>query len=554
MIYLVAYFIEGQKYEFEKKLSLEKIKNKIKNDRHNCIVSALINNTVQDLSVIPPAGSEIDFLNISDVLGNRIYRRSLILLMIYAVYDLFPEGKISVNHSINNGIYCELNKNKLLQQDDVKKIENRMWELVEEDCPIESKKYSFSEAKKILNAQGFKDKVDILKQQDKETYKLYRIKDYHDYLYYNMVPSTKYLDKFKLHYSFPGFVLLFPQRDNPDNVPEFKDQPKLGKVIMDYEKFGQIMGVSYANQLNKRIEQEEYSEIIKIAEAMQEKKISQIADEIEKNIKEKKVILIAGPSSSGKTTFSQRLSIQLRITGLFPVRISLDNYFRDRKNTPQDEEGNYSFEDLEAIDLNLLNNHLIKLLQGEKVEIPKYNFEKGKKEFTGKRIKLNKNQPIILEGIHGLNNQLTNVIPDEHKFKIYVSALTQINIDSHNRIPTTDTRKIRRLIRDHKFRGHGVIDTLRLWPSVREGEDKNIFPFQENADIMFNSALVYELPVLKKYALPLLKKINQDCEMYYEAQRLIEILECFKTLETQEIPLNSLLREFIGQSNFRDSD
>ncbi len=551
------YQIDNKKYNFEDHISLEEIKNKIydtseKRDKE-LIVAALVNNKIFELNQIPENRANISFITICDVLGNRIYRRSLMFLMACVIYNKFPDCRMSINHTVSNGVYCEIEKRKALNQREINQIVDSMNKLIDRDFPIKKEILSKQKAINIFKEQGFKDKIEVIKQQNKNQYVLYKLNDYYDYLYYNMVPSTKYLKKFKLQYSFPGFVLLFPQRDDPANIPDFRDQPQLGKAMIEYEHFGKIMGISSAHQLNKTIQNNGFVELIQVSEARHEKKIAQIADLIEENIEDKRVILIAGPSSSGKTTFSHRLCIQLKINSIFPAQISLDNYFVNRENTPRDENGELNFEALEALDLELLNNQLIALLQGEKVEIPRYNFQEGKREDKGVFLKLKEDQPLILEGIHCMNNKLTRAIPDEHKFKIYVSALTQINIDKHSRIPTTDTRKIRRIIRDYQFRGHDVLKTLELWPSVRKGEDKNIFPYQENADVMFNSALIYEMPALKKHGLPLLKNIDRESNLSYEAERLIEVLECFADVETKYIPYNSILREFIGNSSFRDN-
>ncbi len=545
-------YIDGQKFQFENELTLEEIKNKIFSKKETKIVAAIINNQIVDLNEKPMNKDKIKFLSVESVLGNRIYRRSLFLVMARAVYEIYPESTLLIEHSLSNGIYCELKKQTPLNLNDILTIQKRMKKIIKKDLPIKKITAEKEKIIEIFKKQGFDDKIQLIKQMNSKEYSLYELDGYYDYFYYNMVPATGYLKKFKLHYSFPGFFLLFPQKKNPNKVPKFKEQPKLGKVYMDYTKFGKVLGVSKACELNREVEKGRAPELIKIAEALHEKNIALIADKIYENINDKRVILIAGPSSSGKTTFSHRLSIQLKINGLNPARISIDNYFVDRDKTPRDKDGNLNFEDIEAIDLELLNNHLIKLLQGETVEIPEYNFKEGKKEFKKNYLHLKNNQPIILEGIHGLNNRLTRVIPDEHKYKIYISALTQINIDRHNRIPTTDTRKIRRIIRDHQFRGHSVEETIRIWPSVRRGEDKNIFPFQENADIMFNSALIYELGVLRKYAIPLLEEIDDNNDIYYEAKRLIEILKCFKPIEIDQIPSTSILKEFIGDSGFSE--
>ncbi|MFW6281571.1 MAG: nucleoside kinase [bacterium] len=544
--------INNQEYFFKKKKSLVSILNDISLENKNRIVAAIVNNNIKDLNYTINKDCKIKFLDRSGVLGNRIYRRSLFMVLAKAVYDLYPEGTLSIEYSLGNGIFCELNKNTLLNQKNVEKIEATMRNLVEKNIPINKHIVNKNEAINIFDKQNFQDKINLFSQIEKNEFKLYELDGYYDYFYYNMVPSTGYLNLFKLHYSYPGFVILIPQKQSPDKITKFKDQPKLGRVFQSYEEIGNITDVANVSDLNSTIANNNFRENIIIAEALHEKKIAQIADEIYNNFDNKKIILIAGPSSSGKTTFTKRLSIQLKINKLRPAVISIDDYFVNRENTPRDEEGNRDFEALEAIDLELLNEHLIKLLQGEEVEIPIFNFQKGKREKRGKNLKLGKNQPLLLEGIHGLNDKLTAVIPDEKKYKIYVSALTQLNIDRHNRIPTTDTRVIRRIIRDHKFRNHTAKQTLQIWPNVRRGEEKNIFPYQENADIMFNSALIYEFSVLKNQAVPLLSEIKKDEEVYYEALRLLELLDCFYSIPENEVPDTSILKEFTGGSSFRD--
>lgn len=544
--------INKQVYNFKKGITAEEILKEIKYPQSGDVVAAKINNQIYDLNIEIIENCTLDFVTINDELGNRIYRRSLFLILSKAVYDLFPDSRLSIEHSLSNGIYCEINKETPLNQKDINKIEHRMREIVKADLPIVRKNLTLKEKIDIYKKQGFYDKVNLLKQvgNNDYTYPIYELDGYHDYYFYNMVTRTGYLDRFSLHYRIPGFILLYPQRGNPEIVPEFIEQPKLANIFHEYEKWGDIIGIGNVSELNNCILKGEYGDLVRISEALHEKKIANIADEITNNIDKKRIILIAGPSSSGKTTFAQRLAIQLRVNGLKPVAISTDNYFVNREETPLDEEGNYDFEAIEAIDLQLLNEDLIKLLHGEKVQIPVFNFEKGIREKRGNYLQIEKNQPIIIEGIHGLNDRLTAVIPQDNKFKIYVSALTQLNLDSHNRIPTTDTRLIRRIVRDNYFRGHSASVTIDWWPGVRRGEEKNIFPFQENADAMFNSALVYELSVLKKYAEPLLEKISRTETSYHQAQRLLEILQFFKPMPEEDIPNTSILKEFIGKGSF----
>lgn len=411
---------------------------------------------------------------------------------------------------------------------------------------------SSKEGISILKEQGNLEKVRIIEQKDIDQIKLYEVDDYYNYHYYPLVPSTGYLDNFKLHYHFPGFVLLYPTLANPNKVEKFIDQPKLADIFYDYEKLGDILKVGFVPDLNDHIEKDEYGELIRISEGLHEKNIAKIADQIASHKELKRIILIAGPSSSGKTTLTKRLSTQLRINGLNPVSVSTDDYFVNRDKTPLDENGNYDFESLHAINLKLFNDHLVRLMRGEKVRLPKFNFKKGVREKSDTVLELNSDQPILIEGIHSLNNKLTEFIPEDHKYKIFVSALTQLNIDMQNRIPTSDTRLIRRIVRDNLFRGHSAYETIEMWGRVRKGEEVNIYPYQENADVMFNSALIYELSVLKNCAVPLLEEIGRENTYYYEAKRLLEVLDCFKNMPFEDIPKTSILREFIGGSAYRD--
>jgi uridine kinase len=542
--------VSGKLYHFNHGTTLEEIKDTIKSEEKEIIVAGIIDNQIYDLNTSLNKDCRIRFLTIKDEIGNRIYRRSLFLVMSRAIYELYPDSKLSIEHSLSNGIYCELHKDTPLNQTELDMIRLKMKELIKKDLPIKRKEMSKDQLLQLFDVQGFKDKVELLHQLEIDKCTVYELDGYHDYYFYNMVPRTGYLKNFDLHYRMPGFILLYPQRDNPHQVPEFIDQPKLASIFQEYERWGEIINIENVSDLNQVIQENRSCELIQINEALHEKKVAIIADHITNQIPQKRIILIAGPSSSGKTTFAQRLAIHLRVNGLNPVAISTDNYFVNRENTPLDENGEYDYEALEAIDLELFNQHLISLLQGERIEIPFFNFQKGQREMKGVYLQVTAEQPIIIEGIHSLNELLTSVIPQYIKYRIYVSALTQLNLDRHNRIPTTDTRLIRRLVRDYHFRGHSAAMTINWWPNVRRGEEKNIFPFQENADVMFNSALIYELAVLKRYAEPLLRQIKKDESCYYQAIRLLEILNCFKAMPEDDIPGTSILKEFIGGSVF----
>ncbi len=543
--------IDGERYSFPKGMELGEIFSKT-DLPYNRFVAGVVNNKLVRLDYIPEDDIEIKSISRGEELGNRIYRRSLFLMLAKAVYELFPDSRLKIEHSLSNGIYCELLKGKPLTRHDLKKLKIRMNKYVEKDLPIKKEWMDKGELIEIYQEQGFQDKIDLLSEKPgEEKVEVYNLDGYYDYFYYELLPSTRYLDKFDLHYSLPGFVLLFPQQINSGKVPEFVDSPKLANIFIEYERLGEIIGVGYVNDLNNIIREDDGKELIRMSEAIHEKNIAKIAENIYEEIDTRRVILIAGPSSSGKTTFSHRLATHLRIDGLKPVNISIDDYFVNRDETPLDEEGNYDFEALEAIDLELFNDHLLRLLQGERVELPEYNFETGKREYNENYLQIEDDQPILIEGIHGLNERLTEVIPKNQKYKIYVSALTQLNMDYHNRIPTSDTRFIRRIVRDHKYRGHDAETTIDWWPKVRKGEEKNIFPYQENADVIFNSALIYELAVLKKHLIPLLDRIDKSSPAYYEAVRLKDLVEPIAPMPELTIPPISVLREFIGGNSYR---
>lgn len=483
------------------------------------------------------------------IVGLRTYARTLTFVLIKAVYDLFPQSKITIEHSLSKGIFGEIHKEKVLNKDDIEKIKQKMIELIDRDIVINKLSISKQEAHDIFSRYGLCDKLRLLKHIKGEEVKVYELDGRYDYFYGPIAYSTGVLKKFDLVYHEPGFLLRYPDEISANELPKFIEYPKLEKIFKEAEEWLNILETSDVGALNEKIEDKTIQELILVQEALHEKKIAHIADQIhEKN--EVKLVLIAGPSSSGKTTFSKRLSVQLRVNGRVPFPISLDDYFVDREQTPKDENGEYDFECIDALDIKLFNEHLTRLLNGEEVETPTFNFRLGKREWLGEKAKLPENGVLIIEGIHGLNDKLTASIPSNNKFKIYISALTQLNIDSHNRIATTDVRKVRRIVRDFLSRGYGGETTLNMWSSIRRGEERNIFVFQEQADAMFNSTMVYELCVLKKYALEELDKIKEDSPSYYEALRLKNFLRLFKEVDRDMIPNNSILREFIGGSIF----
>src|SRR5690554_198800 len=542
--------IEGKDYNFPKGITLEEMLEETKLHDNRIVVAAIMNNRLVDLSDAVEEDAQIRYVTMNEEMGNRIYRRSLYLVMTRAIQDLYPGSRLLIEHSLSNGIYCELHKDRPLCSRDLALIKEKMMEYIKRDLPIRKLVKSKSELVEIFEKQGYLDKVEIMSYLERDIFTVYELEGNYDYYFYNLAPRTGILDRFDLHLQMPGFILLHPKKGKPYEVPEYVEQEKLAEAFHEFERWGEIIGVATVSDLNKIIKKGKFKDLVNIMEALHEKKIARIADQIAEEKDKNKIILIAGPSSSGKTTFAQRLSIQLRVNGINPVSISTDDYFVDREKTPRDENGEYDFESIEAIDLELLNEDLLALLQGEKVEIPTFNFLTGRREYRGNYLQVDREHPIIIEGIHSLNDRLTEFIPENNKFKIYISALTQINIDRHNRIPTTDNRLLRRMVRDNFFRNRSAAATLEWWPAVRKGEEKNIFPFQENADVMFNSGLVYELAILKKYATPLLKEITPEEEVYYQAERLLEILDCFLPMDEDAVPGNSILKEFIGGSIF----
>ncbi len=516
------------------------------------IVGAKIDNEIVDLYTEITKPGRVEFLDLTTEDGMRIYRQSLVFLMTRAAYELSAPYLIRVEHSLGKSYYCELigSGHRALPLELIT-LEAKMRQLIELDEPIIPQRIHRGNAIGILSTLGFEDKVDFLKNIDCDQVTLHSSGSFSNYSYSKLVPTTGCLGVFKLEPHDKGFLLRFPASENPAVVAPYPDLPKLDQVFRESEKWANILEISNLVGMVKLLNRDSHAgnELIHIAEALHEKKIAQIADEIYARRDKVRVVLIAGPSSSGKTTFAQRLAIQLRVCGLKPISISLDDYFVNREDTPLDEKGDYDFEALEAVDVALFNEHLKELINGNKIECPIFNFHRGARESQGRAIKVSEDSPIIIEGIHGLNEKLTSAISRENKYKIYISALTQLSIDDHNRIPTTDTRLIRRIVRDNQFRSQNALTTLKRWASVRRGEERNIFPYQEEADIMFNSALIYELSVLKTYAYPLLKAVSRTEVEYSDAQRLLKLLSYFPELKSLNVPLNSILREFIGGSS-----
>lgn len=514
------------------------------------ILGAIIDNDLKELDFSLDVDTKLEFIDIRSAYGNRFYSRSLAFLLIIAAKEVLKDCRITIEHSLSKGLYCEIHESQPLDEELIKTIEKKMLEIVEEDLLFIKKRYPKNEAKKIFEERGQYDKIGLLKYRKKEYINLYSCKGYYDYFYGYLVPSTGYLKKFELKFYPPGLILRFPCRRNPDEIPEFIPHPQLFSVFREFEEWGKILEIENIGHLNDYISDGRISELVWISEALHEKKIAEIADKISYSRDKKKLVLISGPSSSGKTTFAQRLSIQLRVNGLKTAAISIDDFFKNREDTPITPEGEPDFETLDAIDTEGFNNVISQLIKGEEAEIPYFNFNTGKREWKGRKLKIAEDQIIIVEGIHGLNYKLTRDIEPRIKYKIYVSALTHLNIDNHNRVPTSDLRLIRRIVRDYQFRSTDALSTIKMWDMVRRGEDKYIYPFQEHADVMFNSSLAYELCVLKPIAISLLKAIDKNIIEYIEAKRLMKFFNYLLPFDSKCVPSNSILREYIGNSCF----
>lgn len=494
----------------------------------------------------------LEFVTTGDEIGHKTYKRSASLLLLKAVYHVAGRKNIKnivLHYSVASGYYYTIDGNVEITEEFLAQVKAYMLELVERKIPILKRSVETSEAIEIFHEHGMYDKEKLFRFRRVSRVNIYSLDGFEDYFYGFMVNHTGYLKYFELYPYDTGMVLQLPERSNPQEVPPFVPKPKIFQIQKESERWGEMMQADTVGALNEQIVSKGASQLLLVAEALQESKISQIARTIAEN-KDKKFIMIAGPSSSGKTTFSHRLSIQLAAHGLRPHPIAVDNYFVNREDTPLDSEGNYNFECLEAIDVKQFNEDMTRLLQGEEVELPYFNFKTGQREYRGNFMKLGKEDVLVIEGIHCLNDKLSSSLPTESKFKIYISALTQLNIDEHNRIPTTDGRLIRRIVRDARTRGTSAKQTIAMWNSVRRGEEENIFPYQESADVMFNSALIYELAVLKLYAEPLLFSIGKDEPEYDEAKRLLKFLDYFLGVPSESIPSNSILREFVGGGCF----
>ena len=522
-------------------------------DADSKIVLASVNGKLKELTKKIKEQDQITFLTIKDKNGFMTYRRSMILLLLKAIYTVGGfelVDRVGIHYSVGNGFYIAITGQHEVSPSFLDQVEKSMHEMVEKKLPITKTSISTDDAIELFRRLGMEDKEKLFHYRIASKVNIYDLAGFKDYFYGYMVPDTSYLERFALIPYDEGFVLQMPKRNEPEEVPEFHADAKLFQVQKESLKWGEMMNIRTVGDLNERIVSEGVHDLMLVQEALQEKKISEIASMIAAQ-PEKKLIMIAGPSSSGKTTFSHRLSTQLAANGMKPHPIPMDNYFVEREDTPKDEDGNPDYECLEAIDIELFNRNMTDLLAGKEVDMPIFNFKTGKKEYKGNILKLGPDDVLVIEGIHGLDDRLSYTLPKENKFKIYISALTQLNIDEHNRIPTTDGRLLRRIVRDARTRGTLAKDTIAMWPSVRRGEEAHIFPYQEEADVMFNSALIYELAVLKVYAQPLLLGIKRGEPEYQEAKRLLKFLDYFVSIPSENIPLNSLLREFVGGSCYQ---
>ncbi|NCC43825.1 MAG: nucleoside kinase [Clostridia bacterium] len=516
------------------------------------VVLVMVEGKLRELHKRLHRDCEVSMITVADGIGHKTYKRSMNLLLLKSIYHVAGHDKIRkivLHFTVGDGFYYTIAGNVEINDGFLGEVEAYMHRLVEKKAPVMKRSISTASAIELFHKYEMFDKEKLFKYRRVSSVNIYSLEEFEDYFYGYMVWHTGYLKYFKLYKYDDGFVLQMPNQKNPEVLPPFTDSPKIFNVQKEAEKWGEMMGASVVGELNEKVSRGDVKDLILISEALQEGRISKIAEQITQR-KDIKFVMIAGPSSSGKTTFSHRLSVQLAAHGLKPHPIAVDNYFVNREDTPLDENGDHNYECLEAIDIELFNRDMNALLRGDRVELPRFNFKIGHREYKGDFLQMKPNDILVIEGIHGLNDKMSYSLPKESKFKIYISALTQLNIDEHNRIPTTDGRMIRRMVRDNRTRGTSAKETIAMWPSVRRGEDVNIFPYQEEADVMFNSALLYELAALKLYAEPLLFQIEKDEPEYYEAKRRLKFLDYFVGIPSEDIPHNSILREFVGGSCF----
>ncbi len=544
--------IEGEKKVYDAGTTYEDIVAEYQIANEGLIALVRINGKIAELSRKAEKDGELSFIRLDETIGHKTYERSAILLMVKAVHDVVNgdlDKKVKVEFAIGEGFYISPRGSLEITDEFVAKVKERMQFLVEEGLPFRKATLPIGEARKVFLEQGMEDKDRLFKYRRSSFVNVYEVDGYKDYYYGYMLPGTSYVRWFDLVPYDEGFMLMLPCKNDPKEVHEFKPLPKLFNALKEATVWSNTMGIDTVGDLNNIISRGEMNDMILLQEALQERKISEIAKDIAAK-EGVKFVMIAGPSSSGKTSFSHRLSIQLASLGLKPHPIAVDNYFVDREKTPRDEKGDYNFECLEAIDVELFNRNMVDLLDGKMVELPVYNFLTGKSEFKGNFMQLGEEDILVIEGIHGLNDKMSYALPTESKYKIYISALTCLNVDEHNRIPTTDNRLLRRMVRDFRTRGASAKRTIQMWPSVRKGEEENIFPFQESADATFNSASIYELAALKQYAEPILFSIEPEEPEFDEAKRLLKFLDYFLGMPSDRLPNNSIVREFVGGSVF----
>ena len=545
--------VNGKMRQYPVGITFGEIAGVYQKDYPHQIALAVRNGKIMELFKKVDMDCTVEFLTLADDTGNKTYNRTATIILMKAINEVVGTDKIEqikMEFAIGNGYYCSKRGDFEITDELIEKIKAKMWEYVRKDIRIIKKSMPLDEANVIFAEQKMTDKVRLFKYRGSSSVNVYNLDGYYDYYYGFMLPSTGYVKYFDLQKYESGLVLILPEKENPTVLEEFKPLPKLFHSMEISSDWGEKLGVDTVSDLNDQIRKGRFNELVLVQEALQERRISEIASEIVSRGKVK-FVMIAGPSSSGKTSFSHRLSVQLRTHGLTPHPIGVDDYFVDREKTPKQPNGDYDFECLEAIDTKLFNDDMCALLAGERIELPTFNFVTGKREYKGDYKQLGPDDILVIEGIHGLNDKMSYALPAESKYKIYISALTTLNIDEHNRIPTTDGRLLRRIVRDARTRGASAKRTIQMWPSVRRGETENIFPFQESADSMFNSALIYELAVLKQYAEPLLYNIVPGEPEYFEAVRLLKFLSYFLGVSTEELPKNSIVREFVGGSCFR---
>lgn len=513
-------------------------------------VSAKVNNKVEGLHYRVYHNKDIEYLDLRSASGSRAYTRTLFFVLCKAVHDLYPTGHVIIDIPVSNGYYCNLLIGRPVTEADARALRERMQQIIDAHLPVRRHECTTEEAIKMFTDMGTHSKVKLLKSVGSLYTTYYEIDGYKDYYYGTLLTNTDKLHLFGIEKYYDGLLLRIPSVNDPSRLGNLIRQDKMFEIFQEHHRWQHILGMTTVGDFNEAVKKGHSTDLINVSEALQEKKISQIADTIAAR-KETRVVLISGPSSSGKTTFCKRLSIQLLTCGIRPVQISLDDYFVDREHSPKDENGEYDFESLYALNIPLLNEQLKTLFDGGEVELPHYNFQAGRSERSGRRLKLNQGEVLVVEGIHALNPELTAQIPEQMKFRVYASALTTILLDNHNYVPTTDNRLLRRIIRDYKYRGVSAQDTIKRWPSVRAGENKWIFPYQENADVMFNTALLFELAVIKSQAVPLLELVPENAEEYAEAYRLLKFLRYIAPIPNRQLPPTSLLREFLGGSSFK---